>query len=103
MVHFQNLFKSLQEMMVKVRTQSMSWKRRRGNPGKGCCKCCFLLNYESVNMLQPLCLACQKYARKHKGAVKMCMTVLKMHITCKQKCEHIVVHRMHLISFQKSK
>ena len=39
---------------------------------------------------QPSCLVCQKYARKHKGAVKMCTMVLKMCITCKQKCNRNV-------------
>ena len=36
---------------------------------------------------QPSRLVCQKYTRKCKGAVKMCMTVLKMRITCKEKCD----------------
>ena len=36
---------------------------------------------------QPSHLVCQKYVRKRKGAVKMCMTVLRMHITWKQKCD----------------
>ena len=39
---------------------------------------------------QPSRLVCQKYVRGRKGAVKMCMTVLKMRITCKQKCDRNV-------------
>ena len=39
---------------------------------------------------QPSHLVCQKYVRKHKVAVKMRMTVLKMCITCKQKCDRNV-------------
>ena len=32
----------------------------------------------------------QKYVRKRKGAVGMRLTVLKMRITCKQKCDRNV-------------
>ena len=32
----------------------------------------------------------QKYVRKRKGAVGMHLTVLKMRITCKQKCDRNV-------------
>ena len=39
---------------------------------------------------QPSRLVCEKYVRKRKGAVKMCMTVLKMRITCKKKCDRNV-------------
>ena len=39
---------------------------------------------------QPSRLVCQKYVGKSKGAVKMRMTVLKMCITCKQKCDRNV-------------
>ena len=44
-------------------------------------------NNNNNNKQQPSHLVCQKYMRKRKGAVKMCMTALKMHITCKQKCD----------------
>ena len=40
--------------------------------------------------LAALRLVCQKYVRKRKGAIKMRMTVLKMCITCKQKCDQNV-------------
>ena len=39
---------------------------------------------------QPSHLFCQKYVRKREGAVKMCMMVLKMRITCKQTCDRKV-------------
>ena len=39
---------------------------------------------------QPWLWVCQKYVGKRKGAVKMCMTVLKMRITCKEKCDRNV-------------
>ena len=42
---------------------------------------------KNENREQPSLLVCQTYVRKRKGAVKMRMTVLKMHITCKQKCD----------------
>ena len=32
-------------------------------------------------------LGLQKYVRKHEGAVTFCMMVLKIRITCKQKCD----------------
>ena len=35
-------------------------------------------------------LVCEKYFRKRKGAAKMRMTVLKMCVTCKQKCDRNV-------------
>ena len=37
--------------------------------------------------IQPSRLACQKYIEKRKGAVKMCMTVLKMRITRRNICD----------------
>ena len=40
--------------------------------------------------VQPSRLDCHKYVRKRKGAVRMRMTVLKMRITCKQKCDRNV-------------
>ena len=43
-----------------------------------------------VNTLQLSRLVCQKYIRKRKGAVKTRMTVWKMRITCKQKCDRNV-------------
>ena len=36
---------------------------------------------------QPSRLVCQKYAKRRKAAVKTLVTVLKMRITCKQKCD----------------
>ena len=36
-----------------------------------------------VELLQPSRFVCEKYVRKCKGAVKMCMTVLNIGFTCK--------------------
>ena len=44
----------------------------------------------TVYDVQPSCLACHKYVRKRKGAARMRMAVLKMRITCKQKCDRNV-------------
>ena len=46
----------------------------------------FLFTIQHTNLL-PSRLVCQKYVRKRKGAVKTRLTVLKMRITCKQKCD----------------
>ena len=43
--------------------------------------------HEFLKIFQPSCFIFQKYTGKRKGAVKMYMTVLKMRITCKQKCD----------------
>ena len=42
------------------------------------------------NNWQPSRLVCQTYVRKRKGAVKMHMTVLKLRITRKHKCDRNV-------------
>ena len=47
--------------------------------------CFFIINQPSLRAWFG-----QKYVRKLKGAVKMHMTVLKMCITCKQKCDRNV-------------
>ena len=43
-----------------------------------------------THCIQPSSLVCEKHVRKRKGAVKTRMTVLKMRITCKQKCDQNV-------------
>ena len=44
----------------------------------------------SPGTIQPLHQVCQKYVGKCKGGVKMDISVLNMHITCKHKCDQNV-------------
>ena len=67
----------------------------------------FPVHFEVNVSVTALRLVCEKYVRKRKGAVKMRVTVLKMRITCKQKCDQnvkrIVVRGMRVVPFPRLK
>ena len=51
--------------------------------------------------MQPLHLVCQKYVRKRKGAVKMCITcknVTEMYVNCDSRNAHGFVYKVEIIS-----
>ena len=51
--------------------------------------------------MQPLHLVCQKYVRKRKGAVKMCITcknVTEMYVNCDSQNVHGFVYKVEIIS-----